>query len=102
MLGLLGRAGAVVVLLGSLVAGRPVQQVVAYGGVGAVVPGRGETVSVEALTADGHARGLTVRVGRDGRVSYETEASDVEPSNAEPSNAEPAPAEPAAAEPAAE
>jgi len=76
VLGLLGRVGAVVVLLGSLVAGRPGQQVVAYGGVGAVVPGRGETVGVEALTADGHARGLTVRVGRDGRGSYETEPAE--------------------------
>jgi len=86
--GLLGRVGAVVVLLGSLVAGRPAGQVVVYGGIGAVVPGRGEAVAVEALTTDGYARGVTVRVGWDGRVSYETEPAEAEPAGAaEPAEA---------------
>ena len=40
-------------------------------GVGVAVPEPGTTVSVEALTVDGSAHGLTVRVAADGTVSYD-------------------------------
>ncbi|WP_329413688.1 matrixin family metalloprotease [Streptomyces sp. NBC_00704] len=58
-----------------------VGRVVTHDGAGLAVPEPGTTVSVDALTADGSARGFTVAVAPDGTVSY---AYDAEHAQARP------------------